>query len=407
MANHESPTVLKEILGDLDKNFMYRASLASKELFHSNIIGWLLGLKSKGGEMEVIKAFFKSFEINHGGIDLSVPQEFEVHRERWNMDLVIEFRLNESRTEFIVIENKVKSLVSKDQLEKYDDSLKSKGVKEKIVLRLIQHADVEVEALDWHVKSYEHHLMNFLSDLEAMQFDNGGIEEVVIIEYKKFIHQLLDICEHFGLRQNGYDFGMQRYNLYAKNDYKQLTSVKLHDLVAKVYHEKIAALISTNLRATQPDVSVEAGFTRTQGLNSIKLLIPKGKAVKIGVQLQGNRLKQFVESGSYETSINLARNLVKEKLWFWNGDLESALGDGYSSDEPGKFRIAPGGGDRNFCKYANKNNTHTFLYLYKWVSEIGVEDEVFPTINELVGSMIKMIEQVLHHEMEIAEMIEE
>ena len=51
------------IIKNLKNNFLFQASLGSKELFHSNMLAWLLEKKNKegdNGEFMVLKHFIKT-----------------------------------------------------------------------------------------------------------------------------------------------------------------------------------------------------------------------------------------------------------------------------------------------------------------------------------------------------------
>lgn len=99
----------------LNNSLLYQMSLGSKELYHSNVWAWLLEK-----DHEYIKAFFD--------IDLNeYDDKFEVRRELAHRDITIwlhkkGFSKNQGKCYF-VIENKIKSLPTIEQLQEYTEDL--------------------------------------------------------------------------------------------------------------------------------------------------------------------------------------------------------------------------------------------------------------------------------------------
>lgn len=310
------------------------------------------------------------------------------------MDIIIELKGAESW--FIVIENKVKSQINRVQLEEYGKVLRekeNKGIKvaDKVVLSLYRGRESHVG--EWKVRTYGEHILSFLNALEIMDFGHSGFEKDVISEYGRFVESLVKLCDDY-IERNEKDFGSSRYKFYSPESYTKLKELKLHDLVSKIFHEKIASLVLDELGSNNEEFEVESGFTNTEGLNSIKLNI-KNANVKIGIQLQGDVLRQFVESGNPELAIKIARELVKEKLWFWNGEIESLQGNGNKPKEKqhvDALRVYPIGheSDRRFCQFSKRS----FLYLYKPVDELKPSKER-PTIHELVLIMVEMMREAV------------
>ena len=105
--------ILKNI-EELSNNAMFSLSLTSRELFHSNFWAWLL--------RKYPKIFTSVFYQNYDS-----KSNVEVLREKYNFDLLLKID-----NEYIIIENKCKSVPNKAQLEKYYEKIKTD--KKKIVL---------------------------------------------------------------------------------------------------------------------------------------------------------------------------------------------------------------------------------------------------------------------------------
>lgn len=90
----------------LGKSPIFNMSLSSKELFHSNFIAWCLeAYPEKSG-----KLLNKVFQIQ----DAENTDITQLQREKKNIDL--SFKLGNT---LVLIENKVKSIAYKEQLNRY------------------------------------------------------------------------------------------------------------------------------------------------------------------------------------------------------------------------------------------------------------------------------------------------
>ena len=85
----------------LSQNALFNLSLTSKELFHSNFWAWL------------IRKYPNIFALVFG-IDDIKENKLKINREKYHFDLSIK-----TNNKLIIIENKLKSLPNKSQLDKY------------------------------------------------------------------------------------------------------------------------------------------------------------------------------------------------------------------------------------------------------------------------------------------------
>ena len=91
-----------KVINDLSNNAMFAISLTSKELFHTNLWAWML--------RKYPQVFTPVFYPEYNGQD-----KIEVLREYKNTDLFLKIG-----DKSIIIENKLKSLPDKNQLERYN-----------------------------------------------------------------------------------------------------------------------------------------------------------------------------------------------------------------------------------------------------------------------------------------------
>ena len=107
MKNNEE----QELLNTLKNSLIYRMSLGSKELYHSNVWAWLI---------EKDPAFLGMFGF---GEDV-IKRVQRVGREEGNRDLSVYLTSDEQGQEpIIIIENKLKSIPNKDQLRGYQNEV--------------------------------------------------------------------------------------------------------------------------------------------------------------------------------------------------------------------------------------------------------------------------------------------
>lgn len=109
---------MKAIVQELQENPMFKFSMSSLELFHSNFLEWLFHQNPS--------AFLKCF-----GIDVETDKEYTIQREctlgsdkvndkkkKWITDIAVFAKENGNDEKLVlIIENKIKSLPSKGQLE--------------------------------------------------------------------------------------------------------------------------------------------------------------------------------------------------------------------------------------------------------------------------------------------------
>ena len=133
--------IMENIIKDIDSAYaylktspMFKLSLSSKELFHSNFLEWLSNVDQEA---------FKGLILDMAGIeeDYEWPNVWRVKREYNNFDLCVvaynqdQYKNNEDERiddddDFrilFVIENKVKSIPYKEQLERYTQEAEDKN----------------------------------------------------------------------------------------------------------------------------------------------------------------------------------------------------------------------------------------------------------------------------------------
>jgi hypothetical protein len=396
---------IKDLVKKLKDNYLFQVSLGSKELFHSNLLAWLLEQKEKEKEKYVILAKFIK-ELTSLGIlvakDSDLFTDLKISRETQKFDLTISWKF-EDTSNSIYIENKMKSIPTEDQLIKYDAKIEN-GVK-----LLLTPFKTKLEVKGWHNITYSDQIIKVLQEVKALniKFENDDVNHV-IERYIEFLQNLLQLINALNLDHGSNDlFLKQRYNFYPVTNgellMKELKDLRLHDLILKLLHQKISeSLLSkvskikelkivdniNDLLNQKGNILITSGFTRSSGISDIKICV--GNNILLCLQLQENTLKYGVEVFSKDLISKCkeyADILVENKLWFYDfdkNDPELLSGNGRN-----KKMYILGNENKKFNSYGD-----TFIYLNKDMSSYREKtiDDLTTFISNEVGKVYQDID---------------
>jgi PD-(D/E)XK nuclease superfamily len=354
---------LEHILRALKQSPLFHLSLASKELFHSNFLAWLCETYPRHSG-RLFATFLPHVPSSH--------DRLRVYRERNNIDVTLEYPGGEE----LIIENKVKSLPSQQQLEEYATTARHKAQTGFLLLSLTRPAFLPLhettirlnDGVVWQYLTYREYadmLRDILPGISAANNYHGQL----LCDYIDFITQLDALQSHFVIDwdgEHGNFFGVQ-------NDLQRLASIRLHDLIDKMRYAQLAQRVSDALRKEgfalihkdlwhgQPgQVLVDAGMTRGVGLFDLKYFVMNkdhfGNPVILGVQVQGNDFRLVVEVWDRSRAPKIAMALWQpddaNKLWF-------------------DFGLLPNGSDEYPKKRAFNQYSGQFLYRSKRLRSIA------------------------------------
>ena len=147
---------MEEIIKNLNKSTLFRLSLGSKELFHSNFLAWVAE-----NSLAFNQAIFEFLDLRECCIKPTT-----INREKEHIDLWLEYKIGVN-TVNVFIENKVKSLPYRSQLDSYaEKQAKKKNVDNHYIMlslyrpAFISHNKCYVsklgngESVKWHYLSY-------------------------------------------------------------------------------------------------------------------------------------------------------------------------------------------------------------------------------------------------------------
>lgn len=227
---------------------MFNLSLSSKELFHSNFLYWI---------WKVDEVTFKRIiETLLGESNLDWGNDWVVSREYKNFDLCVKDRSNEDLENddsqglakkpkiYFVLENKVKSIPYKAQLDKYVKKVdehhgKKMKVDTKYLLLALPSGFPDEKVIEddktWKIASYENYL-NAINNL-SMPSD---YESQIVKDYCNFVGSLLTVYDTW----NNHCYQPQSPLLNNPPYIAGAEELRIHDL----YHKSKYSIICANLQ---------------------------------------------------------------------------------------------------------------------------------------------------------------
>lgn len=345
---------LDDVVTNLKRSPVFNMSLASKELFHSNFIAWLLERGNlSSSPQEFLKLFFPDEKLE----DLIV---LTVEREVKNFDLKLTLE-NGSK---VVIENKIKSLPSRIQLQKYSNSIaKEKGEASKktnCVLLSLTEPDFFSGSDEMEIDGYRWRFVNYTSVSEALEkiachenSENRYIGDI-ILDYQFLIDSLIKIkkcCEFMWKKP-------QNLLQYGGDKYKALKKIRLHDIYEKWRMEALKKMLSESIGLE----NMKTGYSNQQGILDISPDPPERDSevqYRYMLQIQGNQLRQVIEKDKDNPSdlYKKAKELLDSKEWFIDKNGEPL--------QPNKRSSKDKGGHDGFCKFGD-----IFVYRHESIENI-------------------------------------
>ena len=262
---------------------MFNLSLSSKELFHSNFLYWIWKVDSncfKG----IIEALLGEPNLNWGN-------DWVVSREYKNFDLCVKDRSNEDLENddsqglakkpkiYFVLENKVKSIPYKAQLDKYVKKVnehhgknKKMQVDTKYLLLSLPSGFPDEESIRqegiWVIATYQQYL-DAINNLAKLQ----GYKEDILTDYCRFVGALLYVYNTWN--NNCYQSNSPLLDTQYIADAEEL---RIHDL----YHKSKYAQICAGLQARiQSDIQGKVDIIENDDKKIISALLPPNSGKKL------------------------------------------------------------------------------------------------------------------------------
>lgn len=392
---------IETIIAELKKNPMFRLSLGSKELFHSNFLEFLWEY-----DMDDTKhgMFFKMLDEIDCKIERDDKFTYVLSREKENFDICIYHKEGRKICYDLIIENKVKSIPRKEQLmEYYKKTEGHRSPKMKLILLSL----VEVFP-DWSnigdekfkAEGGQWSIVNYKKLYKAIDMVYKTDNTNYITDYCNFIKQMHSLQ---GIIL-GNNFEDEEY--YVRDELRSLEKVRLHDLYIKLRASNFLLLLEQELKKkeitnvvtipsekykkyddirqnTDDDVTrVFLNYTIQSGNGMVAAYIYKkgNKGDKIiEVVIQGGQYRHGVNSPRYKTE-HCEKSDKLSKLW-----------NDVSNDEYMKQTV-----DKNLfnSSYDNKLSYCVYGddYVYRYFKIDGKK------VIQLIGMMVNDIKDVVNNE---------
>ncbi len=351
-----------EIENELDflkNSLLYQMSLGSKELYHSNIWAWLIEKDN-----DFIKVFFPTFNKDD-------YEKIEVSREVKNRDIIIWLKKRNQNNNleklFYVIENKIKSIPTKKQLEEYTEDLFGNKLGKAVLTGLensFENSTILIKGknrgIKWEFVSY-----NEIADKIEELANNSKV-----IEIRQKILQIQEYCKIIRAIKSVSDYYVKEYSnklickklIEDKNHPLSNPSIRLYDIFIKLKGSRLFNYVNERKEELKALCPSEKGFFLDlgQGYHNKKSTIDisfnrenYGLYSQLGVQIEGaqyricvrllhkanktiNKIKckelyqQFVREGWFDEKYNKTNKMVFNNPTRMSADsYDKYIGDDY------------------------------------------------------------------------------
>lgn len=384
-------------IDELSSSPLFNLSLSSKELFHSNFLAWL-AQHYPDFFVEICKELGCKADWSNA--------EWNVKREYKNFDLCI----TSDEKIVMVLENKVKSIPTKAQLDEYVEKLKKEyeGNIDLILLSL-STSFPDKQAIEdekkWQIRNYKDLCT---ATRKHMQLINNQYHKALIEDYCSFVATLHECSESWKVKDSSF-FLLPNDN-DSNSNRKELKELRIADLQDKIWYSQLLEKLNSRLEENnqwdvQSGVDIKKiakdnsacltkiftnfGFTHGQGLLEAKIKVTQDYVLLI--QIQGNKYCRAIEwikedQGDHNKFWEMTKDIMNKKgfsfFQFKKNDpinFPSICNNEKTIKDTTRY-----GETRNFNKYGSK-----FLYQYKVIKKEATVSEVLDAIMEDLESIEK------------------
>ncbi len=239
-------TSTNPIVGNLIGSPMFNLSLSSKELFHSNFLAWL-------GNNQGTKVFFEEVIKDLVNDPYLFPSKnWTVMREDKHFDLCIKDGKGKAKDNYLlIIENKVKSIPIKKQLDEYvQKRVNGKNPNTKYLLLTLTEKFAHRTKIDKAIKtngSPNNWIVKTYKNLASVMWDKQGFVsdpylQSILMDYIGFIENLDALVRQW-----------QDEKIFAQ---KWDKIPKLQDLHAKIQFSRYCEKLKKELLSKLPNIEV-------------------------------------------------------------------------------------------------------------------------------------------------------
>lgn len=308
---------------ELKKSPLYNLSLCSLENFHTNFLVWL-GNTYKKETFELLTCKEQKININNYG---NITFEAQTKKEK---NCIFDLCVKENEKIILILENKIKSYPTEEQLIKYNNINLNPNTK--ILLTMFPY-DKPIEK--WTVLTYFDLAENSKKIFEKKE---KNYNESLIEDYFTMIENISEIVKETipkGENSKIYDIYTQKEKLqelndiyvkyrtdglkeFIKSNIEKYLAEKTPDKTQEPKYKKIITEISTDFSHNQGIVNIDRKYFINKEPDEQK----NNYDFILTIQIQGNDYRYcmiYGEKKEDEKRFNFAKKLKGEELWF-NGD---------------------------------------------------------------------------------------
>ncbi len=300
------------------------------------------------------------------------------------------------REENYIIENKIKSMLSKEQLENYSDTFKKSFGNGKYVFPFeIENKKIDLEK--WEPLYYDKILNNISKITEEIEKTKEMESSTILIikEYVKMTRALIEL-----IKKCIEEIYKNKFIIYNKNDeiYKKLEELRIHDIVRKINCELLKNKLNDRIQQEYPerkrDIIIETGFSNGKAQLSARWKIyysnenSKGYFL-LGPQLEDNQFRTMIHICSEYFGIKAkAKGNEEKRISIYN-----AIKDDVFNDSENAF-YTPKHNQKKFNKYEGVHEEKDYIAMYKY-KRVGITDDsiINPDFDDLCDEFIKELQK--------------
>ncbi len=332
---------MKTLVQELQENPMFKFSMSSLELFHSNFLEWLFNRNSS--------AFLKCF-----GIDVETDKEYTIQREytlgsdkvndkkkKWITDIAVfaKEKGSDKKELVIIIENKIKSLPSKGQLESQS---KKAGSNCKTILLTLFELPADYNLHGFTVVKYIDLIGNIREQYKDNPYFNPYIED-----YCKMVETLQQIINNdVVVKEN------KEGNFTFHYNSEGLEPCGMQDAFRKYQAAQLAQRVNKVFGEEYENVPMKTGVSLNHKRACVDIYLMLTDKLHAGVQIEHDQFRVIFEGKAIEKLCDKTGKLSENAYNFLDGtwnDWLKGLSDGRKKD---------------YCKYGKG-----FVYRYAIIPE--------------------------------------
>lgn len=300
-----------KLIEQLKNSPLFNLSLGSKELFHSNFLAWLGENNiTRSIFIEILKKLLNNSDKSNWifGFENN-PNQYVIQREFKHFDLCV---LKNNNPVFI-LENKVKSIPTFEQLDKYSQKIDQNNSNCCFVLLTLIDDFVDKEIIEnngWIIVTYK----DFAQCLNNISFHQNSYIHYLIDDYRLFVNALNDISDNWVIS----DCYLLNNNISQKLGYLRIVDLAEKLQVCRLFMVLIKEIEDNNIasrnncrplfwKLNNGNMKIAVGYSNKSALLDIVLFLDKNNDIKsiknnintLHIQLQGEQYRH-----AYEFEIN-------------------------------------------------------------------------------------------------------